>query len=140
MALSGGGSRARKRARRAEDEGAAHRRELFRRRQARMNTPRVLRPATSITEVKRRAEACGSYFFEPGTMRFFKSRILSDVYAGASPKITFFVTSERGPHGPRLYTVRKQVGCEIKTVGEFQGFKSASAAKRAALRLASGRR
>ena len=55
----------------------------------------------------------GSHFFDPGTMRFFKSRVDYHVYAG--PDGWYFVTSEKhvshtsygSINEPRLYTVRR---------------------------------
>jgi len=41
------------------------------------------------------------HFFDPDTMRFFDSRIESPLMRGR-----FFVTSERGPHMARAFTVR----------------------------------
>lgn len=141
MGLAGGGSRARKKARRAEGH---HPRELFLRKQNIMNSDRErpARAATSIEEVKRRAQLCGSPFFDKKTLSFFGSRVLADVFPSAHPKITYFVTSEKRPRSdePRRYTVRKQVGCRIKTAGTFQQFKTAAAAKRAAQSLASSSR
>ena len=75
----------------------------------------------TIRQIKNYNSSTGHYFFEPSTMRFFSSRIHSDVYGGC-----LFVTSEKGSHQPtRLYTVRKiEEDGNIITVGEFQAFHS----------------
>ena len=76
----------------------------------------------------------GGYWFEPDTMRFFKTRMGSEFYAGTpNPDGPFeplggdwercpmvFVTSEKPPHGPRAYSVRwLDSGGDISTVGPF---------------------
>ncbi|MEN6425990.1 MAG: hypothetical protein ABFE13_11540 [Phycisphaerales bacterium] len=60
----------------------------------------------SIDDIKSRNRARGHHFFEPGTMRFFRSRVLDGVEGGR-----FFITSERfvasdGSSPGRRYTVR----------------------------------
>ena len=95
------------------------------------------RPINSIADLKRRVKDCGSHFFDRDTMRFFNSRIGSDIFK--SPRGVFFVTSEKGPDNRRRYTVRQFGGkarCSIKTVGKFQKFRTAAQAKAAARRLA----
>ena len=61
-----------------------------------------------IDDIKRINRYKGGHFFEPKTMRFFDSRVLSTVYQG--PGGVYFLTSERfhgsTVTGPRLYTVR----------------------------------
>lgn len=59
----------------------------------------------TIETIKAANEAIGHHFFEPDTMRFFKSRILAEVYEG--PGGVYFVSSERPPVGPREYRVRR---------------------------------
>ena len=148
MTLAGGGSRARKRARRAEfvervgSEDEA--RYLLRGRrvmgrssgsvQGRYKKNPLL-PAVTMYEVKEKAAACKSPFFDKDTMRFFKSKLVGGAVVGRDPRVTYFVTSEQGPHGPRAYSVRKQVGCQIKTVGDFQQYGTAAQAKAAIKKL-----
>lgn len=69
--------------------------------------------------------AIGNHWFEPSSMRFFKTKIESRLIAGHR-----FVTSEKGPDGVRRYSVRdaKPDGT-IDTIGEFQ----AHATKRKAM-------
>lgn len=80
----------------------------------------------------------GNHWFEPDTMRFFRTRICDGgmVHAGR-----FFVTSEKnsgmGYDYPRLYTVR--VGHDdgtIGTMGDFQQYASRTVAIAAAKRYA----
>lgn len=151
MTLAGGGSRARKRARRKMSEEILGRREATRwtrktRERAKRDTPSAesrwfrtnpLQPVYSISGVKEKAQSCGSHFFDKSSMRFFNSRIVGGVINHSKdPRIAYFVTSEKRDDEPRLYTVRKQIGCKIASASKFQEFSSAAAAKRAALKLA----
>jgi hypothetical protein len=77
----------------------------------------------------------GSHWFDPGTKRFFRTRLGRRGYRG--PGGTYFVTSEQGPRMPRRYTVRRLVGPgRLETVGVFCGYKTAASATRAAKRAA----
>lgn len=100
--------------------------------------------AFTVREIRARNAELGHYFFQPESMRFFASRILRDCYPAADGSGTYFVTSEQfrpvdgAPHA-RLYTVRlSRLDGSIDTVGEFQAFATARAAKAHAKRLASG--
>lgn len=64
------------------------------------------------------------HFFSPGAMRFFNSRVCSDVFPTKNG--AYFITSEKFDYkSPRLYTVRFfDLNDDIKTVGEFQGFET----------------
>jgi len=90
----------------------------------------------STDDIKLQAEENGSHFFSESTLRFFNSRIYSTVYQG--PGGIYFVTSERiDTDHPRVFTVRQfQPPGNIKTVGEFQQYKRAEAARKAAKELA----
>jgi hypothetical protein len=77
------------------------------------------------------------HFFDSSAMRFFNSRLLSDVYP--SKDRIFFVTSEKFDYkSPRLYTVRCLVMRTgfVETFGEFQGYNTSTQAKNAALKAA----
>ena len=88
---------------------------------------------SNVTDLKHRAKKfCGSHFFDPATMRFFKSKVHGPVYPNHVNNYTCFVTSEQGPGGPRAYTVKKFSNCEIDTVGKFQQYGTLKAAKTAA--------
>ena len=86
--------------------------------------------------IRRANEDARMYWFSPDTMRFFRSRVLDQVYQG--PGGIYFVSSERGPEMPRLYTVRRfcpDTG-GVETAEEFQGYAKATQARRVAARLA----
>lgn len=91
----------------------------------------------TIDEIRAANAAAGFHFFEPATLRFFSSRVGRTVYSGT--RGAYFVTSERDTVGgyPRRYTVRRadETG-RVETVGEFQGYATCAAAKRAAARIA----
>lgn len=91
-----------------------------------------------MSVIKRRHEG---HWFDPSSMRFFRSRVGSFGYTAGGK--TYFVSSEqfedsRGNRAGRLYTVRVQdheTG-DIDTVGEFQQYASRSGADAAAQRMA----
>ena len=90
----------------------------------------------SVGEIMDANAAAGQHYFEPDTMRFFKSRVLGDLFGGR-----YFITSERnsgmmGDH-PRMYTVREALpNGHIENASEFQAFSTAAQAKTFAKRLA----
>jgi len=90
----------------------------------------------TIRAIKAANKERGHHFFEASTMRFFDSRILEGVINGR-----YFVTSERfhGSNGyvaDRRYTVRRaKDDGEINTEGEFQAYRTAGQARKAAKRL-----
>ena len=92
-------------------------------------------PYRRVEDIERANERIGNHYFEASTMRFFNSRVLDGVYGGR-----YFITSERcdwGGDHKRLYTVREALPSgKIETVGEFQGFTSAAAARRYAQSIA----
>jgi len=96
----------------------------------------------SIGDLKRMADRCGSHYFEPGTMRFFKSRTLETVIAVNDGWL--FLTSEQGPHGPRKYTVRKvrvvdgqfDITCAEGHSDGFMRYSTGAQARAAAKRIA----
>src|SRR4051794_21862147 len=80
-------------------------------------------PFHTIEAMKRANEDSGRFFFTPGTMRFFRSRIAPGVIAGR-----MFITSEQfedssGERAERRYTVRL-MGDDGDTadVSDFQEF------------------
>ena len=84
-----------------------------------------------MDELRRQYSGEGKHFFDPGSMRFFNSRIKDRVYGG-----NMFITSERGPSGPRAYTIKKiDKQGRINTVGEFQQYATSAAAERAITRI-----
>ncbi len=92
----------------------------------------------SIPEIVRANGDAGGHWFEPGTLRFFGSRILEPAYSGKGG--TFFVTSEKRPRSDdsRRYSVREFIPSTggIETAGTFQQFATAKAAHNAARRYA----
>ncbi len=78
-------------------------------------------------EYRNRTQGVG-HWFDPETMRFFKSRIgiirsKGDDY--------YFVSSEKPPHGNRAFSVRHMdIKGDIKTIGEFCSFTKYMAEKR----------
>lgn len=108
-----------------------------------------------LDEIERIAKNSGSHWFDRDTMSFFKTRLLYPTFAHRDrrKRWTFFVTSERAPAGPRLYTVRlakvtgpkmdghtrrgyKRRKVDISSPLGFQTFGNARAAKEAARKLA----
>jgi len=91
----------------------------------------------TIHEIKQRNRERGHYFFEPASMRFFRSRVGSWTLRGEDDRVYFvtseqFVGSDRHPHA-RRYTVRAmEADGVVNTVGEFQAFATLREAKRAA--------
>ena len=76
-------------------------------------------------------------FFSKDAMRFFNSRVLSEVFV--SPKSAYFVTSEKfDSKSERLYSVRKLNlnNFHIETMGPFQRYSSRTKALSEALNLA----
>ncbi len=94
-----------------------------------------------MDDIRMADRAAGRFFFEPSTMRCFRSRIGSTVYQGQGG--IYFVTSEQfvGSQGtsPRKYSVRQFIPSpvDIRTVSDFN-FLSQRAAQSIAFRLALG--
>lgn len=71
------------------------------------------------------------YFFSPGAMRFFNSRILWSTARYLKDDSAVFITSERySADTPRMYTIRRMINGDIHNVSKFQEFHSADSAKR----------
>ena len=98
-------------------------------------------PFYTLKAIKEANAAAGHHFFEPATLRFFRSRVAPGVIGGR-----FFVTSEQfvgsdGRRAPRQYTVRiAHDNGSIQTVDKFQAFSSLAKARRAARSLADSTR
>jgi len=83
---------------------------------------------TSIAAIKAANSAAGQHFFDPGAMRFFKSKVDTFIFGER-----FFVTSEQGPNDVRRYSVREaKFDGSIDTIGEFQAYDSLTKARIAA--------
>lgn len=86
----------------------------------------------SMADVRRANTEAGCYFFEEGTLRFFRSRIGRSVIGGR-----WFVTSEEPPSGGRRWTVRRaEADGTVETEGAFMAYGSGAEARRAAVQLA----
>jgi len=84
----------------------------------------------TIEQVKEANKALGHHWFEPATLRFFKSRVDGPVIGN------MFVSSERFNMETRLYTIRRvNEDGSIDTVGKFQEYKSKEAALNAIKRM-----
>jgi hypothetical protein len=89
--------------------------------------------------------AKGLHWFEPGTLRFFRSRYARQAYLSADGGHAFFVSSEKDRlDGVRLYSVRSAVvsgpaAGKIDTVGQFQQYPTRASADGAARRAALAR-
>lgn len=86
----------------------------------------------TINEIWIANRRAGQHFFSPGAMRFFDSSVADTTHCG--PGGVYFVTGEKGPVGPRRFTVRlfdPDTG-EVYTVGPFCKLTSHVARKRAA--------
>ena len=83
----------------------------------------------NITEIKAANAAAGLHFFQPGAMRFFRSKVESPVIEGR-----VFVTSEQfvdheGNADPRTFTVRRASDDgSIDTPSGFQAYSGLRAA------------
>lgn len=93
-------------------------------------------------QIRRHADG-KTHFFDSSSMRFFRSRIGQNAYMTPNPYIHLFVTSEqfvdsRGNSGKRLYSVRKYDSrtSDIVSIGDFQEYRTARAANKAAKELA----
>lgn len=59
----------------------------------------------SKKEIIDRAEARGSHYFEPGTLRFFKARLAQSGFIGSEGVATLVQSMPEGFTGPRRYFV-----------------------------------
>lgn len=114
---------------------------------------------TSADEVRRTADALGSYYFSPDTMQFFNSRLLNafepvtpitrDADGNIEPvdtEVAYIVTSERHGDEPRHYATRRVVvtrdedGRDQIDIARIDVHATAAEAKKLARILASGER
>lgn len=92
----------------------------------------------SVDAIKRANRQSGHHFFDPESLRFFRSIVGRTVIGNR-----YFITSEQfvpsdGPPEPRRYTVRVADDAgRIDTVGDFQEWSTAAQARAAALAAAS---
>ena len=91
---------------------------------------------TTIREIKKANKDAGQHWFDDSTMEFFGTKLDKEVFEG--PGGTFFVTSEKPPHGDRRWSVRvfdPETG-GVSTHGQFCGYASRGKARWAARRAA----
>ena len=77
-------------------------------------------------------EKKGRFFFSPSSVKFFNSRFGGTAVEKVGTKRAFFITSEKGPHKPRAYSVRKvnlKTGV-VDTVGRFNMHTKSQAKKK----------
>lgn len=81
---------------------------------------------STIADVRAANKAAGRCWFDPGSMRFFRSRTGRTVYGGR-----YFISSEQfKPESPRRYTIREvSADGEVDTVGEFMAYATNAAAR-----------
>jgi len=80
----------------------------------------------SLKQIKSRNKAAGRHWFSPDTMRFFKTILYPAIYGGC-----LFISSEKGPSGFRMFTVRRaNADGSIVSVSDFQQFGTLYAAKK----------
>jgi hypothetical protein len=89
----------------------------------------------TISEIRQANAAAGFHFFSDGAMKFFRSRVDTQVYEG--PGGVFFVTSEqlefRDYSAPRMWTVHQvRPDGSIDGASEFQQYDSLKEARKAA--------
>jgi len=86
-----------------------------------------------MADVKSASLAAGSHWFEPGSMRFFRTRLPLLGKMDDAGRV-WFVSSEAPRGGSRKYSVRvfiPQTGA-VETHGTFHSYPSSRAAQRAA--------
>ena len=87
----------------------------------------------TISDIREASIRAGSHWFDRSTLRFFRSRMLPEVYNG--PGGIFFISSEQySDETARLYTVRQfhPKDADITTVGDFNKLSKYQARKLAA--------
>lgn len=86
----------------------------------------------TLSQVRSANKAAGQHWFDPDTMRFFKSRIYGVMGTNSLACNRYFISSEANPEGVRRFTVRMvNIFDGIETVGEFHSHRTQSQALRA---------
>lgn len=94
----------------------------------------------SINAIKDANAKAGQYYFSPDTMRFFRGRVMSEVFPLSDGAL--FVTSEQfegmdGTRAARRYTIRRAYdNGVITTLDGFQAYASRNGALKAAKKAA----
>ncbi len=92
----------------------------------------------TITDIKEANRKAGKYFFSPDTMRFFRSKVVSEVYTTTWGDYAYFVTREINPSNKMAYSVRafNKVNGDVRTEGEFFAYSTKQSAIEAAKQAA----
>jgi len=90
----------------------------------------------TVSAIRADSLSKGHHWFSRDTMRFFRSRVLRGVFASWDGRYFFVSSEQRGfrPEDGRGYTVRAydpNTG-GVETVGEFNGYSTPHAARKAA--------
>ena len=61
------------------------------------------------------------HWFDADACRFFKTKFVSGFHDVPSLGVTLFITTEKGPYGPRAASIRAYIwkSAEVETLGEF---------------------
>lgn len=90
---------------------------------------------STIGAIKKANQEAGYFYFSPNTMRFFKSRVMTEVFPLKDGAL--FVTSERREGDVRRYTIRRAWDDgDITTLDGFQSYTSRNGALKAAKKAA----
>lgn len=90
---------------------------------------------STIEAIKKANQEAGYFYFSPDTMRFFKGRVMSEVFPLKDGAL--FVTSERAAGDIRRYTIRRAFdNGTIETLDGFQDYISRNGALKAAKKAA----
>ena len=94
-----------------------------------------MRASTAVvqmSDVKAAADAAGSHWFDPGSMRFFRTRLPITGLADGCGRM-WFVSSEAPRNGPRKFSVRVFVpqSGQVLTHGQFRSYGNRGSACRA---------
>ena len=87
----------------------------------------------SVTQIKHHNKDIGHNFFTKEALLFFTSVVYDDLIGGE-----FFITSEQDKYieGPKMFTIRQaRTDGTIRTVGDFQAYKTKAQALKAAKKL-----
>lgn len=75
----------------------------------------ICRRWATIRAIEQANSAAGLYFFEPATLRFFRSKVSARTYGGG-----VFYTSETNPEGVERWTLRlADASGQVHTLGDF---------------------
>ncbi len=81
----------------------------------------------NLNAVMRANDEVGHHWFDDDTIQFFKTKLETNLIDGR-----YFITSERGPYGPRAFSVRMaDEDAHIQTVGDFMAYETLEDAKTA---------